>query len=244
MPLLIKILIYGNNNRIMETISSFISFIANVKIGQFYPLAVAISSCVSSIATLILSIFIKKLRNYDKTLLIVLTIISYLTCAFKIYCDVLKGKPINTEIICFSIFLCAVSFSLLSISVLLSNLKKMGKYTNNQLIDIFPNVNEPFKYSNTLEGELFKTPFKRIEYLKTDKMFSDLADNNFGINYSQILQFIAELKDKDLNEVEKEQLSNLECDVVKFAHVKSSDFERYEFSNKLSNLFKLMSKYA
>ena len=75
-------------------------------------------------------------------------------------------------------------------------------------------------------------------------MFSDLADNNFGINYSQILQFIAELKDKDLNEVEKEQLSNLECDVVKFAHVKSSDFERYEFSNKLSNLFKLMSKYA
>ena len=43
------------------------------------------------------------------------------------------------------------------------------EYTNNQLISKFSNINEPFKYSNTLEGELFKAPFKRIEYLKTDK---------------------------------------------------------------------------
>jgi len=234
----------GNNKLIMETVRFFINFIANLKIGQFYPLAVTISSCISSGATLVFSIFIKKVRNADKTILLVITIISYLTCAFKIYCDALKGKPINSEIICFSVFLCSVSFSFLSVSILLSNLNKSSKYTNNQLISKFSNINEPYKYSNTLEGELFKAPFKRIEYLKTDKMFSDSADNNFGINYSQILQFIEELKNKDINEIEKEQLLDLECDVIKFAHVKSSDFERYEFSNKLSNLFKLMSKYA
>ena len=75
-------------------------------------------------------------------------------------------------------------------------------------------------------------------------MFEKPFDDEFKINYSQILFYTSKLKNKDLSPSEIELLDQIEYNVLRLSRIQVSDEERLEFSKQLSKLFKLNSKFA
>lgn len=224
----------------MEILERFMKFTANINLGQFYPLIVSCSSLLVSTALLILTIFVRKIKKSDKTLPLTLSLFSYFSCAYKVFCDFTYNTLPNLKALCVSLFICAISILLFSISLVLSKDFRKKKYVDNQLIErLLQKSGSDYGYFLSRE-----TSEKEREFLQTDKMFTPNYRDDFGINYSQILYYIDGLKQKDLSFLERESIAKLECDVKRLSHVNVNYKDRDEFSQKITELFKLMSKYA
>lgn len=214
----------------MEILKSFINCVANINLGNYYPLIVSLSSLIFSLTLLTLTIFVSKIKKSDKTLPLLFYIISYLLCAFKIFSDMIFKKTVDFIILCSSVFLCALSLCVFAFCIILSR----DKNIINQPI-------APFLHKSNIDDYI---PFRNSERLFTNKMFEKPFDDEFKINYSQILFYTSKLKNKDLSPSEIELLDQIEYNVLRLSRIQVSDEERLEFSKQLSKLFKLNSKFA
>ena len=224
----------------MDTFNFIVNFVGGFDFGIFYPLYVSCSSLVVATLVLFLTLFVDKIKKTDKTIIPIFSLLSYFACGFKLMCDFLCGKNPDLYVLCFSVFISCVSLCFYVVSFLLSKDNSNRYMPDKRLID------QLMQYSgmeNHADYPHFENRRESL-YLPTDKLFTPKNLDDFGINYSNLLYIIRDLKQKVTDFEEEQLLSNLECDVIRLSHVKIANSERAIFSENLSRLLKLMSKYT
>ncbi len=99
----------------------------------------------------------------------------------------------------------------------------------------------------TIAEKLFvpfeSSPFKRAEYLPTEKMYGKKTAD-YCINPSEIKKYIARVRERSPEIEDEDDLDKLEIDLDRFSGRDMTDSERMILTDRISRLIKLMTKYA
>ena len=225
----------------MEFFDFFVTAVSSIYLGRymiFIPLTVFI---LLSIYIFVAS-FIKGFRQIPKCGLFGGVISIYLLVAFKCCCDFSCDKYFPLLDLAFGLFFTFLTFAeLTAVAFIFDN--QTDFYADKRLIEELLTENES-KISKFFTCSDNENPFKRIDYIPTRKGFDFVSEeNDFSINFSYLKGCVDELFEKPLNLDEEEFLRELELDLEKFSLKDLSNFDRFNFSAKLSRLVKIMAKY-
>ena len=226
----------------MRFLDDFCLTVANIPLGEYYPLIFTISLTVSVWSFAVLLITVRAVRKVNAywVLTASLTILASVAC--KIFCDCIKHSPPN-------VFCVGASLALLPLTILgcafchvFSQTRKTLLSSEKRLIDRLLKEEEPEK--SILNSDSFsKAPFKRVEYLNTQKGFSSQGFSDFNLNPSYVEKCILSLSEKELCPKDKFELEKISDALQKYKLKNLSDFERDDFSTNLQKLLKLTAKY-
>ena len=225
----------------MEFFEFFASLVSCVYLGRymiFIPLSIFILLSIYFFTASLL----KRLRQVSKVGIFSGIISIYFLIAFKYYCDFSYGKIIHLSDVAFGLFFAFLTFSELTAIAVVFDCQT-DFCADKRLIDRLLTENES-KISKYFTSSDSENPFKRIDYLPTRKGFDFTGEeNDFSINFSYLRGCVNELFEKPLASDEEEFLHDLEMDLEKFSLKDLSNYDRFNFSTKLSRLVKIMAKY-
>lgn len=226
----------------MSFFKDFCMLIAKVPLGKNYALI-----CTALVALLLclltaICIILKTKKRMLKLVALSVSACTFSLLLFKITCDFLFGVSINVYSTSFSIVIlpviiaeCIVIFNLKENKSLLSNSEK-------QLIDRLLSQNE-VEESLLNEIGFSRNPFRRAEYLETEKGFNPPGFYDFNLNPACVKGYVDSLLTKELSNEDRQEVTEIENALEKYKLKKLSDFERDDFSTKLQRLLKLTAKY-
>ena len=171
---------------------------------------------------------------------VTLALISLTTA--KIFCDFICGKTPNLFGLAAALLILPIIFILCSILLTLNPNTTTLYNGEKRLIRKLLKEEEP--YESLLDNDYFSdNPFKRIEYLPTQKGFSEQGFSDFNLNPSHVEKYVSNLLKKDLSLEDKQQANEIYNTLQKYKLKNLSDFERDDFSTNLQKLLKLTAKY-
>lgn len=221
-------------------IDEFLSFISSVNLTPVYPLVAPTFFCVSFFVLLCAGAIFRKIRAATKSAVTISAFSSYCLTLTKFAADALIGNLPLLTIKCgiVAIALAAVSFFLAAALTLQNSFCKLREKSRNKLVGNYRSDNP----SPSIIPQVFSdNPFRRAEYLPTAKLWG--AENDFGLNYGEILSYCEKIKKKSPDVFETDELDKIELDVKKYSARAVNDCERKNFSDKLGYLVKLIAKY-
>lgn len=188
----------------------------------------------------IIGIFSKKIRRINKSALLTSALAQYSIIFSKAVYDAINAySPMDEieKIIAGSVFV-SISFLIstaLTIQSLSTNMNKSQNIDLNYLDDLPEKSNIPQAFA--------QNPFRRAEKLETYKMFWNDNGDLFEPNYSEILSYVEKIRKKHPDRTDEDELDKIELDIDRYHGREITDYERKNFSSKLSVLIKLLSKY-
>ena len=224
-------------------VTTFVEFLSSLKLPRFYPLIAPTVFCAAFLTLLIFGAIFKRIRSAAKSAFTISAFSSYLLTLSKIAADAASLK-INADFINYciaAVFLAGISFFLAALLTLQNLFCKKSSY---RLKEENPSVDISDDLKPSIITQAFASnPFKRVEYLPTERMWNDEEKEKYGLNLNEILSYCEKIKQRRPAPAETQELDEIESDVKKYALKKISDFERRDFSDKLGFLLKLISKY-
>ena len=187
------------------------------------------------LATLILLTAIKQLRKVNRLTFVCITLALISLAITKTFCDFICGKTPNVFGLAVALAILPVIFVLCVIPLTLKP-DKLPLYSGEKrLIRELLKDNEP--YESLLNDNCFSdNPFKRIEYLATQKGFNEQGFSDFNINPSHVERCVNDLLKKDLSLEDRQQANEIYNAFLKYKLKNLSDFERDDFSTNLQKL--------
>lgn len=226
----------------MTFLENFCRWVALVRLGNYYPIYFFLATLGVSLIFLCLLIFFKQLGKLSKCIIIFLLPTAISVCSIKIICDYIYGNPPNVFAVAFAISILPVLFVILNVAILIKPKEKAIYNSEKQLIQRLLADEEP--NDSLLTKEVFSNnPFKRIEYLTTQKGFFEYGFNDFSLNPSYIEKCINDLLNKPLTFDDKMEVEHVLDTVQKYKLKNLSNYERDVLSTNLQKLIKLTAKY-
>lgn len=224
----------------MDIFLPTIEFIASLDFGENF--FVLTSFCLLLLTTLLLllSLIFKRIRNLNKTIILGFVITAYLLCIAKIVCQIyITNKIPFCELVICSVLAPIQAFVLVCISLLRAY--NLPNFKDNEVIGGFFEE-KTLRPTQATSPQLVGNPFKKVERLKTKKMF-ETSDDTSNVNYSYILKRIDELDDKKLSIIEKSQVFNLKNMIEKYAHSDINEKEKEYLCDGIRKFLKISAKY-
>lgn len=240
--------------------------VSGVNLGIYYPLIVPSAVALVFLSLFVIGIFCYRVKKADKTSVLALTLSVYTLSLIKTICDIL-AKPIWRGFIlsCMGgLFMSALSFAFYGLLCLQYNSRFKLNMREKRLIDRLSRSDDETldnfaersdkRFSDgedNLKPSLVKrafsdTPVKRVERLETFKASGGSGGNDdtrYGINFGEILGYLEKLKRHELTPDEQTLVFSLEKSVKYLSGKQMTCEERKDFSSKLMQLIKLVSKY-
>lgn len=225
----------------MEFFQFFTNTVSSVYLGR-YMIYIPLSAFVLLSLYFFTTSFIKGLRKVPKCALFGGVISIYLLVAFKCCCDFSCGKHFSFLDLSIGLFFAFVTFLELTAITVIFDIKTDFCADKRLIEQLF--MGDESKISKYFTSYDSENPFKRIDYLPTQKGFDHPSDNSeFSINFSYLTGCVNGLFDKPLTLDEEEFLHDLEMQLKNLPLKDLSNYDRYKFSAKLSRLVKIMAKY-
>ena len=217
-------------------------FIGSIPLGTLYPLYFSTAITISTSLILAGVFCFKRLRGLKWSSVAICFISLYILLAVKIYCDFLLDTPPNLDVMPFSLILLCISVIEYGVILYLQPTKRELLPSEKRLIDQLLNEYDVLEDS-ALRDNFSQNPFRRIEYLSTQKGLDEKSFNDFNLNPSFVQNYVDKLLDKRLSSEDNEELTDIAKALEKYKLRNLSDFERNDFSTKLQRLLKLTAKY-
>ncbi|MBQ7374090.1 MAG: hypothetical protein IJW64_05980 [Clostridia bacterium] len=225
----------------MNFFNELIIFIANLNFGENYFAVTASCVLLFSIILLIFSIFFKRLRKINKAVVIGATICVYLLCVIKTFCQiyVFEKTPYLQLVLCS--FIALLELIVLVALCLLKSPNGDFIKENGVIGGLFAKIKSIPIYEN--DQTYATNPFRKIERLKTEKMFDDKNSDDFNVNYPYVLSRIESLDFDKLSSPEKAEIFNLKTMLERFSSKKLTDVERESLCDGLRKFLKISAKH-
>lgn len=226
----------------MNIFSLFNNLILSLQLGRFYLFYFSLALSVLNACFLLILVIAKNLRSINKSLLGFLELGLVFLALAKATCDGLNGRYIDLNSLPLSLFILFLSNVEYCVILVLKERQSELSLADKRLIDELLNQNEDLGDS-VLQSALSQNPFRRIEYLATQKGLEKNERSDFNLNPSCIKSYIENLLKKPLNEADKIEVLEINKALEKYRLKNLSNFERDDFSTKLQRLLKLTAKY-